>query len=147
MIKKLFNKLFNINPNAISFKQGYDLTNLTVCTFYQGEEKLNLLLDSGSTHCIIDKNILDKIKHEFTNSQSSLYGLEGKKNIVPICKIPISYKEQVYEFEYLVKDMEVPFEQIKAETGVTLHGILGTNFFNKFKYVIDFDELIAYSKA
>jgi hypothetical protein len=43
--------------------------------------------------------------------------------------------------------MKEAFGHMKQDTGVTLHGIIGSKFFNKFKYVLDFDELIAYSKA
>ena len=42
--------------------------------------------------------------------------------------------------------MSDAFGHIKKDTGVTVHGIIGSLFFNEFKYVLDFDELIAYSK-
>ena len=45
-----------------------------------------------------------------------------------------------------MQDMTAAFGSIKKETGVTIHGILGAKFFNEFKYVLDFKELIAYSK-
>lgn len=146
MIKKFLNKIFNNNSNAISFKQGFDLTELPICTFYQGEKKFNFLLDTGSNSCIIDSNVLDQIKSTVINTKTSLYGLEGTKIDVSMCKIALDYKDNTYEFEYLIKDMGEPFNNIKQDTGVTLHGILGSKFFNKFKYVLDFDELIAYSK-
>lgn len=145
MIKNFINKVFG-KQDKMSFKAGFDLTELPIVTFYQGEKKFNFLLDTGSNNCIIDKNILKKIKYERMEQTTSLMGLEGQQNEVGICEITLSFNGKDYSYSYLIKDMKSPFNQIKKETGVNLHGILGSNFFNTFKYVLDFDELIAYSK-
>lgn len=146
MIKKLFNKLFGTKDNAISFRQGFDLTELPVITLYQNDKKFNFLLDTGSNDSIIDSNVLDQIEYRETNYISELFGLGGKINKVSICNISLSYKDIEYNYDYLIHDMSSPFNQIKQSSGVILHGILGSKFFNKFKYVLDFNELIAYSK-
>lgn len=150
MIKKLFNKIFNNNSNkdnnVISFKQGMDLTDLPVVTLYQGSKRFNLLLDTGSSDNIIDSNILEGIKHKPIDTKSNLFGLEGIKVTVPMCEITLSYMDNDYEYEYLIKDMKEAFTQLKKSTGVSLHGIIGSKFFNTYKYVLDFDKLIAYSK-
>lgn len=149
MIKKLFGWLSKKPEQAMSFQSSMDLSNLPVVTFKQKDNKFNFLLDSGSTCNIIDSNILDKIINtpiEDTDGQNVVQGLEGTKKEVNACKIELSYKDKVYEHEYLINDMSSVFGAIKNETGVTLHGLLGTEFFSRYKYVLDFDELIAYSK-
>ena len=35
---------------------------------------------------------------------------------------------------------------IKNATGVTIHGVIGNKFMQKYKYILDFDKMIAYSK-
>lgn len=145
MIKKLLRKLFK--DNSISFKQGFELTEMPIITLYQGDKKFNFLLDTGATQSIIDGNILDTIDHTVVNKKSTVYGFEGNPKEVSICKITLSYKDKDYEYEYLTCDMKNSFDNLKKETGVTLHGIIGSKFFNEFKYVLDFDELIAYSKS
>ncbi len=143
----IIKKLFNTNPKeAISFKQGFDLTELPCITLYQGDKKFNFLLDTGSNDSIIDSNILGNIEHTVSDRKTSLFGLEGTKRVVESCKIKLEYKSKSYEFDYLISNMKEAFSHIKAESGVTLHGIIGSRFFNKYKYVLDFDELIAYSK-
>ena len=145
MLKKFLNKLFS-KPDIMSFKAGFDLTNMLIITFYQGEKKFNFLLDSGSTDCIIDGNILDKIDHKVKNTMSDLFGLEGQTKKVRNCEITLYFNNRGYTYDYLISDMSMAFGRIKEATGVNLHGIIGTKFFNKFKYVLDFDKLIAYSK-
>ena len=147
MFTKIINKLFNSNDNAISFKQGFELTDLPICTFYQNGKKLNFLLDTGSTDNVIDSNALGMIEHsKVENMKSNLYGLDGNKTEVPVCEITLQYKDNNYSFIYLISDMKTAFGNIKAESGVNLHGIIGSKFFNEFQYVLDFKELIAYSK-
>lgn len=146
MIKKILHKFLGTHPNAMSFHEGLNLTGQPVVTFNQGNTKINFILDTGSTHCVIDKSALDFIDHTKINLQATQYGLEGNTEKVNMCIIKMSYKEKDYEYPYLVKDMSKALTQLKESSGVTVHGLLGSNFFNDFKYVLDFKELIAYSK-
>lgn len=132
--------------NAISFKQGFDLTELPVVTLYCGDRKLNFLLDTGSNNCIIDSNALKDIQYENIDDESELFGIDGNIVRTKMCRIKLTYKNTDYEFDYIINDMSQCFGNIKKDTGVTLHGLIGSSFFNKFKYVLDFEELIAYSK-
>jgi hypothetical protein len=147
MFKKLFNKFSGKNVEPMSFMESMNLTELPVVTFYQEDKKFNFLLDTGSSDCIIDSNILDQIEHEESDLQSNLFGLEGKRRLVKACRICLSYKGGQYEYDYLISDMKDAFTNIKQTTGVTLHGILGSKFFNTYKYILDFDKMIAYSKV
>ena len=40
--------------------------------------------------------------------------------------------------------LENAFSTIEQESGIKLHGILGNRFFEKYRYILDFKELIAY---
>ena len=148
MIKKFINWLSGNSGESerISFKETFDLTDLPIVTFYQGNNKLHFLLDTGSTDCIIDSNLLDWIKHSPAEEKSSLHGMDGINRIVGSCIITISYKDREFSHPFLMSDMKAAFNTIKEKTGVTLHGIIGSNFFNKYKYVLDFNEMVAYSK-
>lgn len=147
MFKNIFKKLFNNPDNSISFKQGFDLTELPIITLNQGEKKFNLLLDTGSNDSIIDKNVLKHLEYTPLKEKSFLMGLEGNKQEVCMCSITFSHKDKDYPYSYIIRDMSEAFGHIKRDCGVNLHGIIGAKFFNKFKYVLDFDELIAYSKV
>ena len=51
-----------------------------------------------------------------------------------------------YTGNFQVVDMTAAFDSVKAETGVTIVGILGNDFFQNYKYVLDYNTMIAYSK-
>lgn len=145
MFKKLIKALFS-PENSIPFGQGLDLTGLPIVTLRQGEKKFNFILDTGSNHNIIDTKVLPEIEHTMTNMCSDLYGIDGKKTLNRFCTITVSYKDVNYEYDYQVCDMSNAFDNIKQETGVVVHGIIGSGFFQKFQYVLDFKDLIAYSR-
>ena len=140
-IKGLFGKY-----DEISFRQGFDLTKLAIATFYQGEEKLNLLLDTGSNTNIINKKVLERLKYELSGDKVELQGIEGQQKSENECIIELIHKDVLYRCPFTISDLSKPFSNIKKESGVTLHGIIGTEFFNKYKYVLDFEKLVAYSK-
>lgn len=145
--KNIIYKICSQDKEKMSFKSAMDLCSLPVVTFYQGEQRLNFLLDTGSNDSIIDSNILKKVKHSKSNRTSILLGLEGEAKEVNSCNITLEFNSKEYPYEYLIKDMSAPFGSIKQQTGVVIHGLIGSSFFNKFKYVLDFEELIAYSKV
>lgn len=146
MIKEFINKILGKHNNVMSFKAGFDLTDMPVITLYQGDKKFNFLLDTGSTDSIIDSNILKEIDYKVKNEVSNLFGMEGQTKQVKSCEITLYFGNKGYTYDYLINDMSQAFGQIKDSTGVNLHGIIGSKFFNKFRYVLDFAELIAYSK-
>jgi hypothetical protein len=146
MIKKIIHKFLNIHPDAMSFQNSMDLAELPVVTFRQGDKKINFLLDTGSNNCIIDSTSLKSLKHQPLDITNKVSGIEGIESEGKVCILKLNYKDKEYNFPYIVKDMKPIFDSIKKETGVTVNGMLGSKFFNEFKYVLDFDELIAYSK-
>ena len=133
------------NRMYMSFRESMDLTELPVVTFYNGDKKFNFLLDTGATLSVIDSNILNNFPHEKVEATGVLWGIEGNKIDVSYVRASLVYKDKVYEEDFQVVDMAASFNKVKAESGVTLSGILGNSFFKKYQYVLDFNSLIAYS--
>ena len=132
--------------DAMSFREAMDLTNLPIVTFYQGDKKFNFLLDTGATLSVINQAALESITHTITNKTGELYGVDGVKREVSYASINLAYKNKDYTEEFQVLDMQEAIDQVKAESGVNMVGIIGSEFFRKYKYILDFDELVAYSK-
>lgn len=132
--------------NSMSFREALDLVGLPIVTFYQGDKKLNFLLDTGANLSVINKAALESVEHEVTNKVGSLYGVDGINREVSFANINLVYKSESYSEEFQVLDMQNTIDQVKAESGVNMVGIIGNEFFRKYKYVLDFDELVAYSK-
>ena len=54
MIKRALYRLLDIHPDAMSFQNSMDLADAPVVTLYQGDKKINFILDTGATCCTID---------------------------------------------------------------------------------------------
>ena len=134
------------NNSKISFKEAMALVELPVVTFYNGDTKLNFLLDTGSNVSYINSSIIPLLVHEKTDKEMNTIGIEGNKVSNQFCKMSVTYKNQVFEEEFSIADLDEAFGVVKQESGVQIHGILGSKFFERYKYVLDFKELIAYIK-
>lgn len=132
------------NNSKISFKEAMDLVELPVVTFYNGDKKLNFLLDTGSNVSYINSSIIPLLDHEKADKEMDTIGIEGNKVSNQFCKMSVTYKNQVFEEEFSIADLDEAFSVVKQESGVQIHGILGSKFFERYKYVLDFKELIAY---
>lgn len=128
----------------ISFKEGLDLTELPIVTFKQGNNKLHFLLDTGSNISYINSDVIKDLEVEDLNASSSTVGVGGNDMETKHYNIKIGYRDQEFIEEFGALDLSNAFSSIEAESGIKLHGIIGNRFFEKYKYVLDFRELIAY---
>lgn len=131
---------------SMSFREAIDLTELPIVTFYNKDKKLNFLLDTGSDLSHINKSILDSLEYGKGEGSKNIISINGCTQSLGCCNMTVTYKNQKFVDTFFISDLDNAFDTIKAETGVQIHGILGSSFFTKYKYVLDFESLIAYSK-
>lgn len=134
------------HKTKISFKESMDLTELPVITFINNGKKLNFLLDTGSNESYINSSILKELDYKMLNKTTETLIADGTKTDTKKCSMSIYYKNNSFETNFCIFDMDSAFSTIKSESGVQIHGILGSLFFQKYKYVLDFSSLIAYLK-
>lgn len=135
------------SKDKISFREAMDLAELPVVTFYQGAEKFNFLLDTGSNHSHISVEAAKRINGSFTAGDISVQGVGGATPVNELINTTLEYRDKSYGICLLVGEhLDEAFKTIKETTGVTVHGIIGNNFLSDNRYILDFDEYVAYSK-
>ena len=137
---------YNRKKVGMSFRESMNLTELPVVTFYNGTNKLNFLLDTGSNMCVINSRNIESLSYTKLNEGGSIHGMEGNTIDVEYISMDFTHNGKPYTSTFQVVDMQEAFDRVKQESGVTIHGILGSKFFEEYKYVLDFKELIAYIK-
>lgn len=133
---------------GISYKDSMNKAGIPIVTFKNGNQNLNFLLDTGSDMSHIDTSIVKYLSDtEIIKGDSvAIYTANGsKEGNNDWIKIPLMYKDQHYFEEFMPLDFHDTFNSIKEETGIQLHGILGITFFRNYKYVLDFNKMIAYT--
>lgn len=131
--------------HKMSFAESLNLCDLPVVCFKCDGKPFNMLVDSGANNNVIDARIIESYPYKETNYCASLSGIEGNESpIVDFIEIEINHKDEVYTDKFQVANVSKLFDNIKNNSGVTIHGILGNNFFQKYKYILNFDELTFY---
>lgn len=131
--------------DSMSFRETMDLTGLPIVTFKQGENKFNFVLDTGAFSSIVDSRVLDKMNYTELEGKSIGYGVDGIEHHMDRVGIVLTYKDKNYFDAFRVLDMSVSFDALKRDYGVTVHGLLSSAFFERYKYVLNYNELVAYS--
>lgn len=139
----------NISLLAVSFRQGFIPPKLPIVTFKQGDKDITFIIDSGSNQNVISKEALSLIDHEVieTKDKFTLSGLNATPTEVSLCSIKFTNDGKEYEQVFLVADLNGPMEGIKTDHGLVVHGMLGSPFLEEYKVILDYDQMIAYSKA
>jgi hypothetical protein len=138
---------FKSKKKIMSFKEAMDLAELPVVTFYQGHRKFNFLLDTGSNYSHICGKAAEYIKGTISEAKGETSGIGGECSITHVISAALGYNDTQYVINLCVTpSLDDTFTAIKKETGITVHGIIGNSFMQKYKYVLDFDKLIAYGK-
>ena len=132
---------------VIPFKESVDLVGLPIATFVNNGVKLHFLLDTGSDDSFIVPSILDKLlilKKDETRTPIITGG--GEMQSPGTVTLNISYKDHIFTNVFKINAMEDAFKDAFEHKGIVVHGILGSIFFNKYNYILDFKELQATSK-
>jgi len=129
------------NYSSISFKESVSLTDMPIITFISKGNKINMLLDTGCTITSFDVGCKDLLDFRISGQTNfTQMGLEGNRFKVDGGLCQMQYDKYNFIFRCTITDLSQAFSDIKKSTGVQLHGILGTEFFIKYKYVLDFEE-------
>lgn len=108
----------------------------------------NLVVDTGCTMSCIDENILDLLVYQTTNNYTDgLISAEGgNDDKIPIIEMPITIGDQDYVEQFNAVDFRAMAQQVKDSFGITIRGLLGSEFLYKHSLILDFDKhLIRYT--
>lgn len=144
---KITQKMNKKDNEGFSFKQGLDLTGLPIITVKIDNKKLNFLLDTGSNQSLIDVSEIVNLKHQIVAPEGSTMKMNGEIEDTMTVLVDLEYGFTLYEeVELVVMDLSYSFNEVKRQDGVQLHGIIGSNFFDKYDYILDYKEYLAYPK-
>ena len=108
---------------------------------------LCFILDTGSTCSLIDSNVVEYFK-DIVESIGDYYisGIDGTKHKVDVIILPFNFESQEYKPKFCVKPLLDAFKGIEIESGIQVHGLLGTDFMLENKWIIDFNKYGIYDE-
>lgn len=121
---------------------GLNKTKLPIIPVEMEDKHLCFIIDTGSTCSLIDSNVVEYFKDIVTPARDyNISGIDGTKHKVDVVTLPFSFEGQSYSLKFCVKPLLEAFKDIETESGIQAHGLLGTDFLLKYKWVIDFNRL------
>ena len=102
------------------------------------------LIDTGSTHNILFSFVYEHFKEEFKLLDSAIktMGIEGQYQEAPVIEATFNFEGIDYTSTFSVLDASDAIAQVQGETGIQVHGVLGTQFLLENGWSIDFKRLI-----
>jgi hypothetical protein len=142
----LFDKKKTIN-NTISLEKQMP-GNLPIIALSNNNKMFNFILDSGSNISHICAEYYEDLQSVpiGTYKNGEVAGLGGKNIGITMCK---AIFEDTLEHKYNIKlsisnGLSSVAKNIEDNTGVKIHGLLGTDFLREYKYTLDFRTLEVY---
>jgi hypothetical protein len=130
-------------PMNYSIIYGLNKTKLPIIPVEVEGKHLCFIIDTGSTCSLIDSNVIEYFKDIATPvGDYNISGIDGTKHKVDVVTLPFSFEGQSYNPNFCVKPLLEAFKDIETESGIQVHGLLGTDFLVKNKWILDFDKLI-----
>ena len=131
--------------DTMSIKESMDLVELPIITMINADNKYNFIVDTGANDCLISDKC-EKIVCLPLKNKNEMIGINGNKKECYTVGIDLVYKDKTFSAAFNVADIDNIIDTIKTDYGVTVHGILGTKFLDKYNYVIDFKDYIIYRR-
>ena len=135
----------SVNDNTFPFKETIILKNRTPIVQFKlsNNEKVNMLLDTGSEITIIDDDIYDKdtiIYKTLKETNLNIGGINGNDNInVKIVETCIN--DSILSIIY-VFDIDDMIDRVFIKNGIIIDGVIGCDFLYKNHMMIDFENKV-----
>lgn len=134
---------------VFSFKNAFNISGFPIVTFQQrdanGEiHNYNFLVDTGSNATYINRSA--GMIYEPLDRKSEYMDSGGNNINCEIVNVELLLDNKKYKHEVRVGSFDASFAEVKSTFGINLHGILGTNFMNAYKYAVDFKEYVVYAR-
>lgn len=125
-----------------SLYYGLNSTKLPIILVDVKGDHLCFILDTGSTCSLIDSTVVEYFKDIVEPvGDYCISGIEGTKHKVDMIILPFNFEGQIYKPKFCVKPLLDAFSGIEKESGIQIHGLLGTDFLLGNKWIIDFNKI------
>ena len=106
------------------------------------DKYLCFILDTGSTCSLIDSSVVEYFKDIVEPvGDYCISGIEGTKHKGDMITLPFNFEGQVYKPRFCVRPLLDAFKSIEDESGIQVHGLLGTDFLLENQWIVDFRTL------
>lgn len=137
-----------------SFKKNYRATRVPLIKLQIGDHFYYFLLDTGATSNILNLDAFERLpmhlKNNVFTSNNSVLGLgDNTKAKNQKLGLTLDLEHNGYKFSdtlFIIMDLSAPFSVIQSDLDGPILGLLGTQFLEKYKWIINFNDLTIWLK-
>lgn len=133
-----FYQKFKGKKAGYSFAMDMNITDMIILRTTVENMRCVFIVDTGAATSTIDNKIISKTSLQTTPSTTKLYGLNGNLETLEMINLPFTFDNKFFTQEMYVADLSYISQKIKEDTGLTVHGILGTDFLREYKVNLNF---------
>lgn len=139
---KEFTPIFYLNIDS----EAMGRIQLPVVSVYNNNKTFNFILDTGSVFSVINKDEVPNLDYSLLDSNGGAYGIDGNKIETKFIRAIFTTDTIGFIEDFQVFDIP-GLRNIEKESGIKVVGLLGSAFFQRYRFQIDFDRMIAISKC
>lgn len=124
----------------VPFDPVYTESGLPVITLSNDGKEFNFLVDTGANLSLINETHLEDLKYSKVTGRGTLFGMEGQVQMVEYITANLAHNKDNFEVKFQVVNMDSAFDRIEKAHGILLHGVLGTEFLEEHKGMVNFIE-------
>lgn len=106
--------------------------------------KFNLIVDTGCTISCIDENILDFLRYTDNGetTEGVIFANGDSTDATKLVDINLTLNNKLFTESFNIVDFYKMSKQVRDNFGITVRGLLGSEFLYKNKLILDFEESI-----
>lgn len=124
---------------SLPLKESIRLVGLPVIPVSINGNKYNFIVDTGATTSIIDVNIAPAELLESSDKTREYHDINGNTKQAERANVVFQIEQYGFCHPMMIQNLQPAFASVKKISGATVHGILGSDFFNRFQGIIDFE--------
>lgn len=151
---------YKLEKKKISFRKEYEITNMPIITLKMYDNYYKFILDTGADFNALDSSALDRIVSENNLKLNkddlkqgddvvggdTVVGVGGVQTGIKDVQLPFECDDSEFEEIFSVVSIGAPLSAYEKH-GIKLCGVIGSPFFEKNKWVLDFDELVVWTES
>ena len=131
--------------NKLSFKGPVSDLTVPIVTLFNNGKAFDFVVDTGANYSVINAEYLKLFDAKVIKGiTGQVYGIDGNPQDVYYARIQLSQCNDTFIEEFQVFDIQSMCDNLKEDHGINIVGVLGSSFFQRYKFIIDFNELNMY---
>lgn len=122
--------------DEISFQKIYSQTKLPIINVLINNELHYFVIDTGANINVLNESIANQLNLNYTNTKDKVFGINNTQELSKTTILNLIINDHDYSDEFSILNISQVLDRIKYESSITVSGLLGIPFLNKYKAIL-----------